>query len=287
LKHQFFSILHFIIDLCKKFKFLVECKLKMNSLTKSLDGPGAVYALQLAQDLCLYYKFIHKLMAQPGLGLALLPVCHEEVKALEERQELLDFVGQPENGLDVVTCFQALSLHPWPQRSLFTMMMSFHCPTPDQLLLYSKNQLQPVSRPVSAPKFTRALGAELKKNNPTASMWALVQTAVSQYDCTPEEADIDAVGFRDVFFKVMCPSIVQVTLPDTEGLPRVERLFVLSNSDATTSLMSALFKKQLSYCVAYEYLFPSSVPALAKYKAQSLDEFSGTAEKKRRSKKRR
>lgn len=265
-------------------------------MTETLGNElSAAYALQLARDLCLYYKFVRRVIAEPDTGFTLLPICNEEVKALEERQQLFDFVFQPQNGLDVVTCFQSLSTQPPPEHSLLTMMLSFHCPTPEQLRLYARNQVQPsLPRPVSATKFTRALGAELKKNNPTASMWTLVQAAVSQYDCLPDESNNYAVGFKDVFFKVMCPSIVQVTLPSTKVLlpPAAERLFVLhdsiDNSNATTSLMSTLFKKQLSYCLAYEYLFPSSVPALAKYKRQSLEEFLGTStNKKERAKKRR
>ena len=115
------------------------------------------------------------------------------------------------------------------------------------------------------PRLTPVMASELKRSQPTASLQQLIQLAVTQYDCSPEEP-VYGIGFRDKLFNVLGPYCVHIT----DGPVHPEHIVAGRHR---VFPINPLFREQLAYCLAYEYLYPSLDPVLAKYSKATLREF--------------
>lgn len=196
--------------------------------------------------------------------------------------------------IDLLSCLQAVSTQGLRHWELLTLMLSLHCrhlgnnlgsDLGNNLGNNLVNNLGSdlgsdlgsggvVVINVGKPRFTPELAFILKKNHPEAGLHHLVRLACSDYDCNPEEP-ILGIGFRDQLFNVLGPYAVHLTsvVEEVVVVDGMYRVFPINDSTPETAKLSSLFKQQLAYCLAYEYLFPSSNPRMAKYSKATAEQF--------------
>jgi hypothetical protein len=188
--------------------------------------------------------------------------------------------------MDLLSCLQAVSTQGLRHWELLTLMLSLHCRhlcnnLGNNLVNNLGSDLGSdlgsggvVVINVGKPRFTPELAFILKKNHPEAGLHHLVRLACSDYDCNPEEP-ILGIGFRDQLFNVLGPYAVHLTsvVEEVVVVDGMYRVFPINDSTPETAKLSSLFKQQLAYCLAYEYLFPSSNPRMAKYSKATAEQF--------------
>ena len=175
--------------------------------------------------------------------------------------------------MDLLSCLQAVSTQGLRHWELLTLMLSLHCRHLSSDL-GSDPSSGGVINEVGKERFTPELAFTLKKNHPEAGLPHLIRLACSEYDCSPE-TPILGIGFRDQLFNVLGPYAVHLTsvVEEIVIVDGMYRVFPINDSTPETAWLSTLFKQQLAYCLAYEYLFPSSNPRMAKYSKATAEQF--------------
>ena len=254
------------------------------------------YVVNLAVDLIVYMSYMKQLplKAAPrenASALSLLKRCHDRVAkrtvSATSSAVLLELV-QAMSSCNIVTCFQAVCVQPMRLSQLLSFMLLLACPTHEELTaLVLKQDAKPLGAITSFPdeklfrnpeaelslrrtlvskvRFTPELGAVLKQKYPTASLLDLVRMAVQKYDCAPSFET--SVTFRDACFRIMGPYVELVpTSADSSRAVAGAGGRTYTINDRQHPYLSAMLKRQVSYCFAYECLYPSSVPEMSKYK---------------------